>query len=91
VRVYVRLFAFLANRVAKALPEQFPDGIRSGTRLELNLPDGSTVNDLMARLALEGERAKLIFVNGKARELEHPLQSEDEVGIFPPIAGGGET
>ena len=88
MKVYVRLFAFLADRVATALRKQYPEGIRSGSRLELTLPEGSTVEDLMARLALQGERAKLIFVNGSAREIDHPLQPEDEVGIFPPIAGG---
>lgn len=88
MKVYVRLFAFLADRVSKALQEQYPQGIRSGSRLELTLPEGSTVEDLISKLALQGEQAKLIFVNGSAREIDHPLQSEDEVGIFPPVAGG---
>ncbi len=88
MRVYVKLFAFLADRVSKALKEQYPEGIRSGSRLELDLPEGATVENLVAELALRNERAKLIFVNGRAREIHHPLQPEDEVGIFPPIAGG---
>jgi molybdopterin converting factor small subunit len=88
MRVYVKLFAFLADRASKALKEQYPEGIRSGSRLEVDLPEGATVENLVAELALRNERAKLIFVNGRAREIDHPLEPEDEVGIFPPVAGG---
>ncbi len=92
MKVYVRLYAFLAERVSEALKEQFPDGIRPGSRLELDLPDSSTLENLVDRLVLQRQQAKLIFVNGEARETDYGLQPEDEVGIFPPIAGGsGET
>jgi molybdopterin converting factor small subunit len=92
MKIYVRLYAFLAERVSESLKEQFPDGVRPGSRLELDLPDGSTLENLVGRLDLQRQQAKLIFVNGEAKETDYGLQPEDEVGIFPPIAGGsGET
>ena len=79
MRVTVRLYAFLAERVP---------GARSGSRLELELPEGSTLSDLVARLAVPREQARITVVNGRMQELDHRLQPGDEVGIFPPVAGG---
>ena len=85
MKVQVRLYAFLAERVHEAFPEK---GLRAGTPVELNLPEGSTVSTLVSQLALPEEVVKLTVVNGRLRELDYHLQPGDEVGIFPPIAGG---
>jgi molybdopterin converting factor small subunit len=79
MKVYVRLYAFLAERVS---------GVRSGTRMEIILPEGSTVGTLVDQLALPKDIVKLAYVNGLMQKLDYRLQPEDEVGIFPPIAGG---
>ena len=84
MKVRVRLYAFLAERVSETVQE----GLRPGSPLDLDLPEGSTLADLVDHLTLPKEQVKLTVVNGRLRELDYRLQPEDEVGIFPPVAGG---
>ena len=77
--VKVRLFATLRRHVADAA---------SGNAIEVELPDGATIADLIAALNLPSEQVKVTFVNGRAREDDWRLAPDDEVGIFPPIGGG---
>lgn len=88
MKVTVKLFATLTQTVSAPILEQYPQGIRSGSPIEVELPEGSTLADLVTRLELPREIIKITFVNGKTQELDHRLESGDEVGIFPPIAGG---
>jgi molybdopterin converting factor small subunit len=44
--------------------------------------------DLVNRLKLPMDEAKLFFVKGRARPIDWPLKAGDEVGIFPLIGGG---
>jgi molybdopterin converting factor small subunit len=85
MKVCVRLYAFLAERVAETFPEK---RLRPGTPIELDLPEGSTLSTLVDHLALPEDQVKLTVVNGRLQELDYGLQPDDEVGIFPPIAGG---
>ena len=80
MKVRVRLYAFLA--------ELHSDTARAGSPLDLDLPEDSTVASLVDCLDLPKEQVKLTVVNGRLRDLDHRLQPDDEVGIFPPIAGG---
>ncbi len=79
IHVRVRVFATLGRYV--------PD-LRPGTFMEVNLPQGATVHDLVQRLRLPVEEVKVVFVNGRSRPFDWPLQEGDEVGFFPAIAGG---
>ena len=88
MQVSVRLFAFLTKTVSDAVLAQHPEGIRAGIPIEVALPEGSTLEDLVDYLALPREQIKVTFVNGRAQKLDYGLQPGDEVGIFPPIAGG---
>jgi molybdopterin synthase sulfur carrier subunit len=85
MKVSVKLYAFLAERVAETLPEK---GLRPGSPIEIDLPDGGTLSTLVEHLGLPQGEVKLTVVNGRLQELNYRLQSGDEVGIFPPIAGG---
>jgi molybdopterin converting factor small subunit len=85
MKVHVRLYAFLAERVAEEFLEK---GLRAGTPVELDLPEGGTLSTLVSQLALPENEVKLTVVNGRLRDLDYRLQPGDEVGIFPPIAGG---
>lgn len=58
--------------------------------LVLEVPEGTTVGGLIDRLPIPPELARVVFVNGIHRERDWVLQEGDEVGIFPPIAGGLE-
>jgi molybdopterin converting factor small subunit len=88
MKVYVKLYATLASSVSDAIQAQHPQKIRAGSRLEINLPERSTLIDLVTHLALPREQVKVTFVNAKAQDLDYRLQPGDEVGIFPPVGGG---
>jgi molybdopterin converting factor small subunit len=88
MKIYVKLYATLASSVSDHIRTQHPQKIRAGSRLELDLPEDSTLVDLVTHLALPKEQVKVTFVNAKARDLDYHLQPGDEVGIFPPVGGG---
>jgi molybdopterin synthase sulfur carrier subunit len=88
MKLQVKLFASLARDVSRAGQVRFPDGFRAGTPLEIELPQESTLADLVDYLGLPREQIKVTFVNGRAQELDHRLEPGDEIGIFPPIGGG---
>jgi sulfur carrier protein ThiS len=55
---------------------------------EFPVSAGMTVQDLLSRLNLPAEKAKLIFINGTKAELSSRLMGGERVGIFPPVGGG---
>ena len=79
MRVRVKLFASLCRYLSDAAP---------GIPFEMEVPDGTTLADLVDRLKLPHEEVKVFFVNGRARSLDWFLGPGDDVGIFPLIAGG---
>jgi molybdopterin converting factor small subunit len=83
-----KLFATLIQSVPETLRERYPQGIRAGSPLEIDLPEGSTLADLVDRLTLPREKVRVIYVNGRARKLDYRLVPGDEVGMFPAIGGG---
>jgi molybdopterin converting factor small subunit len=84
VRVEVRLFANLR--------EKFPRSQRG--RAPIDLPDGSTVWDLVDLLEIPARQAQMVLVNGeRAARRDDPagvpeLSEGDTVCVFPPLAGG---
>jgi molybdopterin synthase sulfur carrier subunit len=88
MQVHVKLFATLVSSVPQAVQARYPQGIRPASPLEVELPAGSTLADLVAHLALPREEVKIVFVNGRAQELDYRLAPGDQVGIFPPVGGG---
>ncbi len=79
MQVRVKLFASLVAHVEKAGP---------GIALQIEVPETATLADLANRLKLPREEVKVFFVNGRARPADWILEANDEVGIFPLIAGG---
>lgn len=55
---------------------------------ELELPEGSSLGDLLAQLKIEQKDAKITIVNGTSVSAGHKLCEHDVIAIFPPIAGG---
>ena len=88
MRVYVKLYATLAKSVSGPILAQHPQELRAGSRLEVDLPEGSTLANLVDYLALPRKEIKVSFVNARSQDLDYRLEAEDEVGIFPPIGGG---
>jgi sulfur-carrier protein len=81
VRIEVRLFATLVSY----LP---PEG-REGA-VVLDVPDGSTVRDVVTRLAIPTDLERVTLLNGGDSAPDAPLHAGDILTIFPPLAGGGE-
>lgn len=88
MNIYVKLYATLTKSVSEAILAKYAHGISAGSRLDVSLPEGSILEDLVTHLDLPREQVKVIFVNGQIRDLDYQLQPEDEIGIFPPIGGG---
>jgi molybdopterin converting factor subunit 1 len=78
--VSVRLFAGLRER--------------AGTdRLELELPDGATVGELLDALAGTpvgpiGPRQCVVAINREYADAGQPIAAGDEVALVPPVSGG---
>lgn len=52
------------------------------------LPEGTTVGQVMDRLGMAAEDVKLIFVNGAKADRETRLKDGDRLGLFPAVGGG---
>jgi len=79
MKIKVRLYASLRDYVPEA---------KIGSTLEVDLPAGSVIQDLVNYYQLPVELVKLAYVNGIYQELNHELHDQDEIGLFPPIGGG---
>ncbi len=88
MKVKVKLFATLARHIPETVRVSMRSIKNSSRPFEVDLPDGSSVADLLNHLDLPGEEFKVAFVNGRARPLDSKLNDGDDVGIFPPIGGG---
>jgi molybdopterin converting factor small subunit len=88
MKVCVRLYATLVRLVPETVASRCPGGVRAGVPLEVRLPEGSSLADLVEALCLPRGKVRVCFVNGRAQGLEHILISGDEIGIFPPVGGG---
>jgi molybdopterin converting factor small subunit len=79
LRVEVQLFATLAAFL--------PPDSREG-RASLELPDRSTVRDVIRRLGLPADLERVTLVNGGDASPDRALSPGDVVAVFPPLAGG---
>lgn len=79
MQIRVKLYATLSRYVSNKAP---------GVPVEIEVPNGTTVGELVNVLKLPLEEVKLFFVKGRARPINWPLEPGDEVGIFPLIGGG---
>lgn len=78
--IEVKLFATLRKNL--------PPG-SSGSKAQLTLEDGVTIQTLIDHLKIPIELAQMVLVNGEqTREFGRPLAEGDTVSIFPPVAGG---
>ncbi len=65
-------------------------------RLDVDLPEGATVGDLVERVVARwpqlapAMRASRFAVNREYQPLTTVLRSGDEVAFVPPVAGGGD-
>jgi molybdopterin synthase sulfur carrier subunit len=70
------------------LARYLPPGAQN-RRAALELPEGSSVLDVMRRLGMSDDLPSIPVVDGKRASTETVLQSGESLSLFPPLAGGG--
>ena len=88
MKISLKLFATLADELPRIASGSLPRGVSAGTPVEIDVPDQSTLSQLLEHLSIDKKGSLLLFVNGKVRRADYRLSPGDEVGIFPPIGGG---
>lgn len=88
MRITLKLYAMLSDH----LPPEADGNRRKGNELPLDVPDGAGVQAVIDRFNLPPKLVHLVLVNGvyippQARA-GHTLAANDELAIWPPIAGG---
>ena len=57
-------------------------------RETVDVPDGSTVADLLQQLNLPEKKVAVVAVNSEYAALDRQLQAGDAISIYPLVAGG---
>jgi sulfur carrier protein ThiS len=88
MRITLKLYAMLSDY----LPPDANGRRRKGNELPLDVPEGASVQGAIDRYNLPSKLVHLVLVNGvyippQARP-GHVLAADDELAIWPPIAGG---
>ncbi|MCL4079408.1 MAG: MoaD/ThiS family protein [Anaerosomatales bacterium] len=78
MRIELALFASLRRFL--------PTG-EAGHERTIDLPDGTTVGQVIATLGLPDE-PRVVFVNGRHAPDDFVLHDGDRLAVFPPVAGG---
>jgi molybdopterin converting factor small subunit len=88
MRITLKLFAMLGDH----LPPEADGKKRRGNELPLDMADGATVQAVIERFNLPAKMVHLVLVNGVYIQPQaragHVLAADDELAIWPPIAGG---
>ncbi len=79
IQVRVRLYATLRAYASQQ---------KLGEPQIVQLPDGATVKQLIAALGIPDNIVRKVFSQGRAVEEDHVLRDGEDIGMFPPVAGG---
>lgn len=75
-----------------SLTDYLPQQVRTSNQMDLEVADGATILQIIAPFSLPEKMVHLVLINGKYIAPEdratHPLQPDDVLAIWPPIAGG---
>ncbi|MBM3391786.1 MAG: MoaD/ThiS family protein [Betaproteobacteria bacterium] len=84
MRITFKLYAMLSDHL--------PDEARKTNSIELDLPNGRTVGQVIDEFNLPPKLVHLVLVNGNyiqpAERAGRTLAEGDMLAIWPPIAGG---
>jgi len=88
MRVLLKLFATLGEH----LPAELDGRRRLGNELSIEVPAGTTVQQVIERFQLPAGLVHLVLVNGvfvhPADRAGHGLAEGDALAMWPPVAGG---
>ncbi len=79
IQVKVRLYATLSG--------YNPAG-QGNSPFTVEVPQGTSVAELLNKLEVPGEEVKQIFIRYKARTRDFTLEDGDQIALFPAVAGG---
>ncbi len=69
------------------LQKETPQGLAN--RIEVTIPDESTLGDLLNILEISNNPDSLLLaVNGRVADINQTLKSGDQVNLMPAISGG---
>jgi len=68
-----------------AVLRKYVDGAPS---VRLDIAPGETISQILDRLGVPEQQAKIIFVNNRHAAFSHPLQGGEQVDVFSGIGGG---
>jgi sulfur carrier protein ThiS len=84
VKVTFKAYAMLADHL--------PPSARSTNALEVDVPEGATIFDLIDRFGLPRKMCHLVLVDGRFvppdERAARALRDGETLAIWPPIAGG---
>lgn len=88
MRIVFKLFAMLSDH----LPEEIDGRRRVGNTIELDVAEGTTIQQVVDRFALPAALVHLVLVDGrfvpKEARAARVLREGEALAIWPPIAGG---
>lgn len=79
MKVTVRLYGTLSQR--------FP-GYRHSQGIEVEIPEGATVQDLLALLEVSESKGAVVIVEGRVLNADDKVPCRVPVGVFQSIRGG---
>jgi molybdopterin converting factor small subunit len=79
MKVQLRLFATFRSYL--------PAGTR-GSAVDVEVPAGTHVRELLARFDVPEKGSMMLLVNGRGADLSQVLEDNDVVAVFPAMAGG---
>jgi len=74
-------------RLYASLAALLPSG-SSGHSYEMEVEEGTSIDQLLDRLKIPASMPKIVFVNGLHAKDDQIVKYGDEIAVFPPIAGG---
>jgi len=80
IKIQVKLFGHLVRF--------YPQARENQGQATLNLPEKSTVQDMIQHLEIPDDMVEVVFVNEEKVSKDQVLKDGDEVGMLPLIAGG---
>ncbi len=69
------------------LTRYHPEG-KKNEAFTVEVPEGTTVKDLLNKLGIKENEAKQVFIKHKSRPEDYHLEDGEKVAIFPPVGGG---
>lgn len=88
MRITFKLFAMLADH----LPAQVDGNAREGNIVNFDVPEGTTVQQVIDRFSLPSKLVHLVLIDGRYVEpsarASRVLADGETLAIWPPIAGG---